>query len=156
MQKIGKEAFYRCSTLPSTVIEIGGYAFRDCNKLSEVALNEGLKKIGQFAFWYCASLSTVTLPSTVTEVDNAAFCCCNNLTEVVVHGVPRVMGKNAFLNCTSLVRFTFPTISTRLDNLIQTGLWNEINNRVGKVRGVVERSGGDLFASAQTMDRGRN
>ena len=65
-------------------------------------------------------------------------------------------GQYAFSDCTPLERFTFPTISSRLDNLIQTGHWDEINNRVDTVRGVVERSGGELFVSTQTMGEGRN
>ena len=76
------------------------------------------------------------------------------MREVVFHGVPRKIGSIAFYNCTSLERFTFPTISTRLDNLIQTGHWDEINNRVGIVCGVVEMSSGELFVSAQTMGMG--
>ena len=63
--------------------------------------------------------------------------------------------QNTFYNCTSLKRFAFPTISSRLANLIQTGHWEEIEYEVNEVRGVVERSGGDLFVSAQTMGGGR-
>ena len=62
----------------------------------------------------------------------------------------------AFQNCTSLERLTFPTISTRLDNLIQTGHWEVIENEVNEVRGVVERSGGELFVSTQAMRGGRH
>lgn len=162
LQKIGTWSFSECSSLssiklPSTVTEIGNGAFYSCHNLGVVVLNEGLQKIGKYAFCncYCASLSSVTIPSSVTEVDIAAFKSCN-LREVVFHGVPREIGNDAFINCTSLERFTFPTISTRLDNLIQTGHWEEIENEVNEVRGVVERSGGDLFMSTQTMRGGRN
>ena len=87
-----------------------------------------------------------------------AFSGCSNLNlrEVAFHGVPRKIGQFAFISCISLERFTFPTISTRLDNLIQTGHWEEIENEVNEVRGVVERSGGELFVSTQTMGGGRN
>jgi hypothetical protein len=71
------------------------------------------------------------------------------LREVVFHGVP--LGQDAFQYCTSLERFTFPAISARLDNLIQTGHWEEIENEVNEVRGVVEVSGGECFVSAQIM-----
>ena len=108
----------------------------------------------------CAVPKNVTIVqfhSSVTEIDEWAFSCCVNLREVVLlHGVPRKIGWNAFYNCTSLERFTFPTISTRLDNLIQTGNWDEINNRVDTVRGVVEQSGGELFVSTQSMTLGNN
>ena len=161
LQKIGWQAFHCCTSLstitfPSTVTEIGGYAFHDCRNLREVQLNEGLQKIGSSAFHGCTLLSSIKLPSTVIEIVGYAFDRCSSLSEVICHGVPRKVGQYAFSNCTSLERFTFPIISTRLDTLIQTGHWSEINNRVNIVRGVVEWSRGDFFASAQTMDRGRN
>ena len=161
LQKIEIYAFSCCrslssSTLPSTVTEIGEGAFWGCDTLREVILNDGLQKIGQYAFRFCTSLSTIVLPSTVTEIGSYAFRNCNILREVVFHGIPRKIGKDAFRNCTQLERFTFLTISTRLNTLIQTGHWDETNNRVDTARGVVERSGGDLFASTQTMDRGNN
>ena len=160
LQKIGWRAFFGCTLssikLPSTVTEIGEQAFYGCGNLKEVVFNDGLQKIGDSAFYYCTPLSSITLPSTVIEIGSYAFKDCSNLRDVIFHGVPRKIGQYAFSDCTPLERFTFPTISSRLDNLIQTGHWDEINNGVDIVRGVVERSGDDFFASAQTMDRGRN
>ena len=161
LQKIGQYAFHCCkssssATHPSTVTELVSSAFKNCNNLREVVLNEGLLKIGWNAFWRCSSLSSITRPSTVTEVDNAAFNKCSKLREVVLHGVPWEIGKEAFQYCTSLESFTFPTISTRLNTLTQTGHWEETENEVNEVSGVVERSGGDYFVSAQTMGGGRN
>ena len=163
MQKIGVSAFQYCTslssiTLQSTVTEIGGYAFRDCTNLREVILNERLQKIGFGAFQYCTSLSSITIPSTVTEIGSYTFRDCRNLREVIFHGVPQKIGSIAFDNCTSLERFTFPTISSRIDNLVQTGNWDEIENEVNEVRGVVERSGGELFVLITQLMRagGRN
>ena len=161
LQKIGWNAFLNCASLstiafPSTVIEIGIGAFQRCRNLREVLLNEGLQKIVGSAFLYCTSLSTITIPSTVTYIGGDAFWSCTNLREVVFHGIPRKIGIGAFLNCTSLGRFTFLTISTRLNNLIQTGHWEEIENEVNEVRGAVERSGGELFVSAEAMRLGNN
>ena len=120
-------------------------------------MNVGLQKIGDRAFSWCTS-SSITLPSTVTEICNFAFSSssCNSLREVIFHGIPREIGQYAFHNCTSLEKFTFPTISTRLDNLIQTGHWDDIENEVDEIHGVVERSGGELFVSTQTVREGGN
>ena len=141
-----------------SVIEVDSHAFAKCRYLREVIFNERLQKIGEKAFSDCTSLSSIILPSTVTEIGNYTFSNCSNLREVVLHGVPREIGWNAFRNCTSLERFTFPTISSRLDNLIQTGHWPEIENEVSEVRGVVERSGGDLFvlSTRSLREGGRN
>ena len=112
LKKIGRRAFYECTSLssiilPSTVTEIGYCAFNNCINLREVLLNEGLKRIGQSAFFGCRSLSSITLPSTVTEIGNGAFSSCINLREVVFRGVPRKIGKNeigdrSFRNCSNL------------------------------------------------------
>ena len=160
-QNIGDGSFYNCTslssiTLPSTVMEVGSSAFKNCNNLREVLFNNGLRKIEWSAFENCTSLPSIVLPSTLTEIGKYAFCDCNNLREVVFHGVPLEIEVGAFTNSTSLVRFTFPTISTRLDNLIHTGHWEEIENEVHEIRGVVERSDGHLFVSAQAMEVGRN
>ena len=117
-----------------SVVEVEQYAFKKCFKLREVVFNDGLQKIGRAAFYNCKSLSSVSFPSTVTEI-----------------------GYLAFRNCASLKRFTFPTISNRLDTLIQTGRWEEVDNEMDEIRGVVERSsGGELFVSTQTMGGSRN
>ena len=113
-----------------------------------VALNEGLQKISMYAFAHCFSLSTITLPSTLREIDNNAFYNCRNLGEVILHGVPMEMGKEAFSGCISLERFAFPTISSSLNALIQTGHWEEIDDKINEVRGVVERSDNEMFVPA--------
>ena len=159
LQMIGDRAFWACTslsniTLPSTVTEIGSGTFHNCKQLREAVLNDGLQKIGNGSFHSCTSLSSITLPSTVTEIGLWAFNGCHSLRKVIWHGVPRKIGSLAFSDCTSLERFTFPIESSRLDNLIQTGHWDEIENEVDEVRGVVERNNGELFVSNQTMGTG--
>ena len=161
LQKIGWRAFRSCTslesiTLPSTVIEIDSQTFNNCKQLKEVVFDDGLQKIGGYAFSNCTSLYSIKLPSTVTEIESDAFSSCNNLREIILSGIPQEIGKDAFYNCNSLERFTFPTISARLNNLIQTGHWEDIENEVDEVRGVVERTNSVLFVSTQTMGGGRN
>ena len=71
-------------TLPSTVIEIGSYAFYECDSLEEINLGNctELTSIGDGAFDHCESLKTVTLPSSVTTIDKWAFGNCTSLEEI--------------------------------------------------------------------------
>ncbi len=59
-------------TIPATIKKIPNYAFYKCTKLSEVVLNEGLERIGSYAFDSC-QLKKVIIPSTCTVIENSAF-----------------------------------------------------------------------------------
>ena len=152
LQEIGVNAFYVCKllesiVLPSTLIEIGSDAFRGCHNLREVILNDGLQKIGHRAFYNCRSLENVNLPSTLVEIGSDAFRGCHNLREVELNGVPQYVKSDAFHNCDELERFLFPTISYRLENIIKTSHWEELEDKLNEVRGVVQWESDKLFVS---------
>ena len=58
---------------PYPVTEISTFAFRRCNRITEVTLSEGVMRIGDFAFAGCPSLQKVTLPSSLTSIGTGAF-----------------------------------------------------------------------------------
>ena len=58
--------------IPASVTEIGSSAFYCCTNLSAVELNEGLKRIGDYAF-SLTCLKEVVLPSSVEYVGDTAF-----------------------------------------------------------------------------------
>ena len=154
LQKIGAGALCDCTSLksiaiPSTVTDIDAYAFDDCINLREVITSDGLRKIGECAFSECSSLESIKLPSTVTDIGNEAFCGCSNLREVELNGVPQNL-KEAFHNCGALERFLFPTTSCRLENIIQTSHWEDLEDKLNEVRGVVQWESDELFVSRPT------
>jgi len=65
-------------------------------------LNEGLQKIGPFAFEGCSSLASITFPSTVRIMDSCAFRDCIELTEVVFSEGIQEIAACAFQGCISL------------------------------------------------------
>mmetsp|Transcript_28432 Transcript_28432/g.60033 ORF Transcript_28432/g.60033 Transcript_28432/m.60033 type:complete len:454 (+) Transcript_28432:82-1443(+) len=91
-----------------TVTEVGDCAFAECKLLTNVALNEGLKKIGKEAFKYGVSLKSIQLPSTVSEVCYYAFYCCGDLKNVVLNEGLRKIGDYTFLACYSLESISIP------------------------------------------------
>ena len=69
-------------TVPSTVVisgttytvtEISSMAFRLCNKVSFVEIQENVKRIGNFAFVGCNGLQEVVLPASLESIGSGAF-----------------------------------------------------------------------------------
>lgn len=81
---IGKNAFSNSPIttieIPSSVKEIGEYAFGNCSNLSAVTLNEGLEIIGAGAFENLISVKSWELPASLIEIRNLAFYCWDRPT----------------------------------------------------------------------------
>ena len=62
-----------------------------------------------------------------------------------MNGVPQSVKNEAFRNCDAFERFLFPTISYRLENIIQTSHWDELEDKLNEVRGVLQWESNKLF-----------
>ncbi len=71
----------------SGVTSIGDYAFYDCYSLASVTIPDSVATIGSSAFSDCTSLASVTLPDSVTSIGNSAFNWCNSLKTVYYSGI---------------------------------------------------------------------
>lgn len=67
-----------------TVTELGGELFANQSTLNTVVLNEGLKKIGEKAFYFDIALNSITLPSTLEEIGAYAFVGTMGLKEIYI------------------------------------------------------------------------
>lgn len=74
--KIASYAYYSTDItevdIPSSVLEIGNYAFGNCFELTKLTLREGLKSVGESAFMDCA-LTELTLPASLETMGWASF-----------------------------------------------------------------------------------
>lgn len=107
-------AFARCinfnltdGALPSTITEIGDYAFFKCEKLTKVVLpaSQGqLEILGGFAFEYCSELEEVENFDKIsqTEIPSYLFMNCVNLEKITFPDNIGAVGGYAFINCTKL------------------------------------------------------
>ena len=85
--------------------------------------------IGDRAFSYCTSLTSITIPDSVTSIENYAFLGCTSLTSITIPDSVTSIEAGAFESCTSLTSITIPDSVTSIENyafLGCTGL-NEIN-----------------------------
>ncbi len=77
--------------IPSTldglpVTKIGNHAFFFCNSLTSVTVPDCVTTIGDDAFFRCDRLTSVTMGSSVTTIGSGAFCGCDSLTKVYYGG----------------------------------------------------------------------
>ena len=61
---------------------IGDYAFYNCSSLTSVTIPNSMTSIGDKAFYACNSLISITIPQSVTSISNDAFRGCG-ITSVV-------------------------------------------------------------------------
>ena len=59
--------------------------------------------IGDRAFCYCSSLTSITIPNSVTSIGNYAFSGCSSLTSVTLPNSVMEIGKGAFRDCSGLL-----------------------------------------------------
>ena len=95
------------------VATIGNYAFYSCMRLTTVS-SPFCTSIGSAAFMYCTALTTANFPK-CTTIGNGAFSRCYTLT-TVSFPVCTTIGNYAFYNCTSLATASFPVCTTISSN----------------------------------------
>ena len=88
--------------IPDSVTSIGEKAFYYCTSLTSVTIPDSVTSIGQHAFQGCTSLTSVTIPDSVTSISSYAFEGCTSLTSVTIPGSVTSIEGQAFRDCTSL------------------------------------------------------
>lgn len=95
------------------VVSIGGYAFANCNSLSELAFpttGASAISVGSFAFANCTSLTNVTFPESSMGweyggfIGTQAFDGCTNLASVTIGS--SIAFSSVFSNCPKLTTAT--------------------------------------------------
>ena len=85
-----------------SVTSIGEAAFYYCSSLTSVTIPNSVTSIGWSAFYYCRSLTSVTIPNSVTSIGDYAFENCSSLISVTIPNSVTSIGEYAFYNCSSL------------------------------------------------------
>ena len=101
------------SDIVSAVIEdgvtsIGDWAFHWCVSLTTITIPDSVTTIGYRAFENCSSLTSITIPYSVTAIGYYAFWACDSLTSITIPDSVTSIGDGAFKNCSSLTSITIP------------------------------------------------
>lgn len=87
------------------VTTIGDYAFYGCKNVTSVTLPDTVTQIGKLAFYGCENLSTLTVPDSVLVVEDYAFANAAGLKSIVFRGNAPVMGAGIFAGLNLEVRY---------------------------------------------------
>lgn len=119
---IGDNAFEGCSVLeffcsddeynlPASLKTIGAYAFKNCVKIDEVDMGDGVTSLGEGAYYGCIGIKEVEISACVGTVPASAFGLCGGLTEVEFS--TKVLARieiagSAFIGCSKLGSVELP------------------------------------------------
>ena len=101
-------------TIPQGITAIGDGAFYFCSSLTSVSIPDSVTAIGDSAFLYCKSLTSVSIPDSVTAIGDSAFYYCESLTSVSIPDSVTAIGDSAFYYCESLTSVTIPDSVTSI------------------------------------------
>lgn len=114
---VGGDYYYNSSKggIYTSNDEIGDFAFWNCSGLTSLTLPSGITQIGESAFYGCSGLTSLSLPSSITELGDGAFKDCSGLTSLTLPAGITKIGTGTFWNCSGLTSLTLPA------NLIEIG-----------------------------------
>ena len=101
------------------VTNVGDRAFKDCQYLTCMFLDDGITTIGDHAFYADEYLSAINMPRNLELIDKYAFYGCDTLTFVRAGACSRLrrIEDHAFYSCTMLAELRLP------DGLTYIGPW---------------------------------
>ena len=121
---ISANAFANCGSLAVVIFEedsqlasVGNYAFAYCTSLTSIELPEKVTSVGTYAFAYCTSLASADLGS-AASVSNYTFYYDSSLTAVSAAEAATV-GTGAFQYCESLTTFDLSGVTSVGSNAFQ-------------------------------------
>jgi len=91
-----------------TVTSIGEGAFQYCSSLTSVAIPDGVTSIGERAFYKCSILTSINIPVGVMGIGRFAFSGCSSLTKVTLGSGLETIWGYTFSDCSSLTSINIP------------------------------------------------
>ena len=161
---IGDRAFAGCTSLTFIVVNNGNTTYNsreNCNAIIETSTNtliagcrntiipNSVTSIGDYAFYYYSSLSSITIPNSVTSIGDSAFYRCFGLTAVTIGNSVTSIGNSAFYYCRSLTSVTIPNSVTSIEGHTFYGCSNLDSVIIGNG---VQSIGDNAFDACKSLD----
>lgn len=76
----------------------GESPFNHNYNIKKIIIENGVTRIGSYAFYRCENLTSITIPDSITSIGDEAFAFCINLTNITFPSNVTSMGSHPFYN----------------------------------------------------------
>lgn len=98
------------------ITRIGNYAFIYHSKLGNISFPQSLISIGNYAFHECWGLGSINLPESLTTIGNFGFWNCSAVKELILPNSITSIGSNAFAYCYYIGNIKLPESLTTIES----------------------------------------
>ena len=113
--------------IPNGVTSIGDYAFYDCDGLATITIPNSVTSIGSSVFAHCDGLKQVTLPNKLASIEGQTFYSCDLLAEITIPNSVESIGDYAFGYCEALTDMTVMAI---VPPTVESGAFEEVKRDI--------------------------
>lgn len=119
------------------------------SKTKEVIISEGIKSIGDSAF-YASAIEKITFPSTLTSIGRSAFTRCTGLTSIELPDGITTIQRSTFDGCANLKSIKFPANIKTLETNAFVGC---TNLEIPVIPKTITSIGTGVFTGCAKMDK---
>ena len=101
--------------LSEGVVDIGDGAFGYCSSLTSIYIPKRVTSMGGDMLGHCSSLKSVYIPRSVVSIGKWALLSCSSLTSIYIPKGVTSIGDSAFYGCSSLTSIHIPEGVTIID-----------------------------------------
>lgn len=148
--EIGHYAFEESSfehiIIPYSVIKIGVCAFRRNTSLKHISLSSSIDIINQWMFANCTALSQIEIPKGVRTIGVCAFEGCDSLSNVTIPNKVVNINQGAFANCKNLIEISIPASVETIISYAFGGCENLLTIKVEEENANYKSVDGNLYS----------
>ena len=130
------------------VTKIDNYAFEYCADMTSIIIPNTVTSIGDYAFYGCKGLTSIVIPDSVTKIGVGAFYGCESLQIIKISNAVTEIPNSAFVGCASLTTIEFSDKIVKFGDNVFRGCRNLANIIVSDANTEYKTVEGNLYSKS--------